>query len=143
MLPGGPLSVNPLEDLDRVARLQLHDCLLPPRLASLDRTTPLRLRLHLRDVHAQDFDVEQLLDRLADLRLVRVRVDAERVGVAALDLRVALLRHDGSKQDFVWMQTHRRTSGETSRFPQTPSPGPLTRTGNFVAGWRLIRKPSP
>src|SRR5439155_284374 len=66
----------------------------------------LRLRLHLGDVDAQHLDAEELLDRLPDLRLVRVRVDAERVGVAALDLRIALLRHDRSEQDFIRMQAH-------------------------------------
>src|SRR6266516_1902316 len=69
-------------------------------------SAPLRLRLHLGDVHAQHLHAEQLLDRLPDLRLVRIRVDAERVRVAPLDLRVALLRHDRGKQDFVGMQAH-------------------------------------
>jgi holo-[acyl-carrier protein] synthase len=30
------------------------------------------------------------------------------------------------------------TAGETSRFPQTPSPGPLSRTGRFATGLDLI-----
>src|SRR5207253_731542 len=110
---------------------------LPAGLATAQSTAALRLRLHLGHVHPQHLDVEELFDRLPDLRLVRVRVDPKRVGVAALDLRVALLRHDRSEQDFVWMQAHRRTSRETSRFPPAPSPGPLTRTGNFAAGCRL------
>src|SRR5437870_13303971 len=106
MLPGGSLGVDSLEDLDRVTGPQLHDRLLPPRLAPTQSTAALRLRLHLGDVDAENLDVEQLLDRLPDLRLVRVRVDPERVGVAALDLRVALLRHDRSEQDFVGVETH-------------------------------------
>src|SRR2546430_4459077 len=106
MLPGGSLSVDSLEDLDRVTGPQLHDRLLPPRLTPAQSATALRLRLHLGDVDAEDFDIEQLLDRLPDLRLVRVRVDPERVRVAALDLRITLLRHDRGEQDFVGMQAH-------------------------------------
>src|SRR5262249_54849112 len=80
--------------------------LLPARLGAPMQAAPLRLRLHLGDVHAQHRDVEELLDGLADLRLVRVRVDAKRVGVVPLDLRVALLRHDRGEQHFVGMQAH-------------------------------------
>src|SRR5436305_3316311 len=94
------------EDLDRLAGPDLHDRLLPAGLAALDEPTALRLRADLDDVHALDVDVEQLLDRLADLCLVRVRVDAERVTVVALDLLVALLRDDRREQDLVGMQTH-------------------------------------
>src|SRR5437867_10378070 len=105
-------------------------------------STPLRLRLDHRDVHAQNLDVEQLLDRLPNLGLVRVRMDAERVRVVVLDLGVALLGHDRGEEDFVWMQAHRSASGGTSRFLRAPSPGPLTRTGDFVAGCKLMT-PSP
>src|SRR5262249_57171652 len=99
-------GLRPREDLDRVAGLQLHDRLLPARLRALVQAAALRLRLHLGDVHAQHRDVEQLLDRLPDLRLVRVRMDAERVRVPALDLRVTLLRDDRSEEHFIWMQAH-------------------------------------
>jgi hypothetical protein len=44
--------------------------------------------------------VEELLDRLADLRLVRVGIDAERV-LAVLDQAVALLDDDRREQHFV------------------------------------------
>src|SRR5437870_1867107 len=72
---------------------------------------PLRLRLDHGDVHAQDPDLEELLDRLPDLRRVRVGMDAERVRVVLLDLGVALLGNDRGEQDLVWMQTHRFASG--------------------------------
>src|SRR5919197_5008533 len=81
------------EDLDRLAGRELHDGLLPAGARAADRPAPLRLRPHLDDVHARDLDVEQLLDRLAHLRLVRVLVHAERV-LAVLDQRVRLLGHD-------------------------------------------------
>src|SRR5215469_17321926 len=106
MSPGEPLSLSPLEDLDRLAGLDLHDRLLPAGLASLDEPAPLRLRADLDDVHALDVHVEQLLDGLADLRLVRIRVDAERVAMVTLDLLVALLRDDGSEEHFIWVKAH-------------------------------------
>src|SRR6266540_2703056 len=100
------LNLCSLEDFDRVAGLQLDDCLLPARPPAADHPSALRFRLHLGDVHAHDLDVEELFDRLAHLGLVRVRMDAERVRVPALDLCVALLRDHGRQQDFVWMQAH-------------------------------------
>src|SRR2546422_11649944 len=106
MSPGEPLNLSSLEDLDRVALAQLHDRLLPAGLARLVQPTALRLRLDHGDVHAQNLDAEQLLDRLPDLDLVCVRVDAERVGVGVLDLRVALLGHDRGEQDLVGMEAH-------------------------------------
>src|SRR5439155_26957510 len=139
----GMLCVDPLEDLDRVAGAELDDRLLPAGLVPALQTAALRLRLHLGDVHAQHLDVEELLDRLPDLGLVRIRMDSERVGVAALDLRVALLRYDRREQHLVGMKTHLTASFVgTSRFPQAPATGPLTRTGGFAAGCKLMT-PSP
>src|SRR6185295_14705372 len=59
--PSQPLDGCPLEDLDPVARAELHDGLLPAGLRALVVATALRLRLHLDDVHALDLDVEELL----------------------------------------------------------------------------------
>src|SRR5215212_9296179 len=50
-------------------------------------------------------DVEELLDRLANLGLVRGRMHLERV-LAVLDQAVALLRDDRREQHLVRMQTH-------------------------------------
>ena len=52
-----------------------------PGRVPLIMPAPLRLGLHLDDVDADDLDVEELLDGLADLRLVRVLVHLERVAV--------------------------------------------------------------
>src|SRR5438445_7300976 len=106
MLPGGPLCVDPFEDLDRIAGTQLDDRLLPAPLLPALQAAALRLRLHLGDVHAQHLDAEEFLDGLPHLRLVRVRMDAEGVRVAAFDLGVTLLGHDRGKQDFIGMQAH-------------------------------------
>src|SRR5438445_11688637 len=110
------------EDLDRVALAQLHDRLLPARPLPAVRTTALRLRLHHQDVHPLDLDVEQLLDRLPDLCLVRVWMDVEAV-LPLLDAAVGLLGHDGSEQHLVGMQTHRFASIPW-RPPALPPPPP-------------------
>ena len=96
---------EPLEDLDRVARLELDDGLLPARTDALDGTAALRLGLHLDDRDVQDLDVEELLDGLADLRLVRILVDLERVAVLR-DLAVALLGDHGCDQHLAGMKAH-------------------------------------
>src|SRR5436190_10627222 len=103
------------EDLDRLAGPDLHDRLLPAGLAALDEPTALRLRADLDDVHALDVHVEQLLDGLPDLGLVRVRVDAERVAMVALDLFVALLRDHGCEQDLVGMKAHEALTSTAPR----------------------------
>src|SRR5436190_6781201 len=103
------------EDLDRLAGPDLHDRLLPAGLAALDEPTALRLRADLDDVHALDVHVEQLLDGLPDLGLVRVRVDAERVAMVALDLFVALLRDHRCEQDLVGMEAHEALTSTAPR----------------------------
>src|SRR6476646_8340996 len=105
MSSGGPLNLCPLEDLDRVAFLQLDDRLLPAGARPLAVVAHLRLRRDLDDVDRSDLDAEQLLDRLPDLRLVRVLVHAERV-LAVLDQAVALLGDHGRQEHLVRMQTH-------------------------------------
>src|SRR5438874_4070056 len=100
------LGLSPFEDLDRLARLDLDDRLLPAGLAAFDHAAALRLRAHLDHVHALDVDVEQLLDGLPDLRLVRIRVNPERVAVVSLYLLVALLGNHRREQDLVGMQAH-------------------------------------
>src|SRR4249919_1523882 len=100
-----PLGLGPLEDLDRLALAHLDDRLLPARLLAAHEAAALRLGLHFDDVHALDVDVEELLDGLPDLRLVRVRMDAERV-LALIDQLVALLGHDRREENLVRMEAH-------------------------------------
>src|SRR5215471_10814629 len=100
-----PLKLSPLEDLDLVAGLEVHDRLLPAGPHAAMHAAALRLRLHLEDVHALDRDVEQLLDGLTDLHLVRVLVNLERVLVGR-DLLVALLGDHRLDQHLARVQAH-------------------------------------
>src|SRR5438309_10089435 len=113
-ISGEPLNLGSREDLDRVAGAHLDDRLLPAGLRALEGAAALRLRLHLDDVDADDLDVEELLDGLAHLRLVRVGMDTERVLVLP-DVAVALLRDDGREQDFVGMEAHDALRWRASR----------------------------
>src|SRR4029079_2967956 len=128
------------EDLDLVAFAELHDGLFPAGLRALVEAAPLRLRLHLDDVHALDLDVEELLDGLADLRLVRLRVHAERV-LVVLDQAVALLGDHRGDEDLARIEAHwaisltlsRAASVASTEFAHTSAPtsssdGSRTRT---------------
>src|SRR4051794_24248543 len=101
-----PSGLGSLEDFDRLAGFDLDDRLLPAGFAALDEAAALRLGADLNHVHALDVDVEQLLDGLTDLRLVRVGMDAKRVAVIVLDLLVALLGNNRRQEHLIWMQTH-------------------------------------
>src|SRR4029453_5775596 len=87
-----------LEDRDGVAWTHLHDRLLPAARAPRGKAAPLGLGLHRGGAHLDDLDVEERLDRLAGLRLVRVGMDAEGVLVVGGE-HVALLAHDGADDD--------------------------------------------
>src|SRR2546423_8070499 len=73
--------------------MQLDDRLLPRAAATGRVAAALRLRLDAHRPHLEHTHSEDLLDALADLRLVRAVVHAERV-LLAVQQRVALLRHD-------------------------------------------------
>src|SRR5262245_610767 len=105
MSSGGALNLSPLEDLDRIAFLELDDRLLPAGAGALAVVPHLWLRRDLDDVDRDHLDAEELLDRLPDLRLVRVLVHAERV-LAVLDQAVALLGDHRREQNLVRMKAH-------------------------------------
>src|SRR5919106_1025040 len=111
------LDRRSLEDLDAIAGAELHDGLLPARLLAAGPAPPLRLGPHLDDVHGNNLDVEELLDGLPDLGLVRARVHAEGV-LVVLDKAVALLRDDRSEDDLARIEAHLDTTSVTrSRAP--------------------------
>src|SRR5262245_40864418 len=82
-----------LEDRDRVAGAHLHDGLLPGPGAAGGDAAALGLGGDLRGADLDDVDVEQRLDGLLDLGLVRLVVHAERVLVGGRE-HVALLGDD-------------------------------------------------
>src|SRR5271154_731966 len=87
-----------LEDRNSLARADLHDGLLPRARATLGRgAAALGFPLHAQRPHLDDMDVEQRLDRLAHVRLVRVGVHAEGVAVGRRE-HVALLGDDGTDE---------------------------------------------
>src|SRR3954447_9460697 len=81
------------EELDVVVRVELDDGLLPRAAAPGRVAAALRLRLDAHRAHLEHAHAEDLLHGLADLGLVRVVVDAERVLVRR-EQRVALLGDD-------------------------------------------------
>src|SRR3954466_5131499 len=116
-----PSGLCSFEDLDRLAGLDLDDRLLPAGPAALGHAAALGLRAHLDHVHALDVHVEELLHGLADLGLVCVRVDAERVTMVLLDLLVALLGDHGREQDLVGMKAHEALPWTSSSAPSLTS----------------------
>src|SRR6476469_3949989 len=89
-----------LEQLDPVARRKLDDSFLPAAGLAGGPATPLGLGLQAHRAHVHHVDVEDLLDRGADLRLVRAGMHPERVLVLG-DQRVALLGDDRLPDDLV------------------------------------------
>src|SRR4051794_18910115 len=65
-------GLEALEDRDGVAGPDLDDGLFPGARAAVDGAAALGLGLDAHRVHGDDRDVEECLDRLADLRLVRI-----------------------------------------------------------------------
>src|SRR3954449_2852896 len=92
------LALEPLEaleDRDRVAGAHLDDRLLPRPRAAGGEPAALGLGLDGHRAHVDHAHVEERLDGLADLRLVRLGVHAERVLVGRGE-HVALLADDGA-----------------------------------------------
>src|SRR3972149_3913 len=98
VLANGHRLLPCLEDLDRIAGGERDDRALLVGALALRPAAALRLAPAVQRVHGGHTNVPDLLDRLLDLRLVRARVDEERVRVL-LDPRVGLLAHDRADDD--------------------------------------------
>src|SRR5262249_4820432 len=103
-----PIGSHSLEELDRLALGQLHDRLLPRRLAADEAPDAARLARRARRADAEHADPEELLDRAPDLVLVRARIDGEGDEVLLLAADVALLGHERALDHVV--QVHARSS---------------------------------
>src|SRR3954447_7627114 len=91
-------AVEALEDRDGLTRRHLDDRLLPGPRAARGLAAALGLGLHRHRADLDDVDVEERLDGLADLRLVGVRVDPERVLLRGRE-HVGLLADDRADDD--------------------------------------------
>src|SRR5258706_5223249 len=128
--------------------MELDDRLLPALLRALDLPAALRLRLNLDDVHAPDLHVEELLDRLPDLRAVRILVHAERV-LAVGGAGVALLGDDRCEDDLAGLhylalasRTDSAASETSSECAQTIAPT-STSFGSTTATRSRLRNERP
>src|SRR5207302_8479154 len=96
--PAWRLGSLRFEDLDGVARRELHHGPLLVSPPARPEAAPLHLPLAVRRVHRQHPNVPDLLDRFLDLGLVGLRFDQERVAVA-LQGSVGLFRDDRADDD--------------------------------------------
>src|SRR3954451_18555005 len=111
-----PSGDRPPEDVDG-AVLERHDRALGVLAPAGPDPGAAALALAVDRVDRGDLDVEDLLDGLPDLGLVRVRVDDERV-LALVEQPVALLGDDGGEQDVprVAVDLPQLAHGATSSF---------------------------
>src|SRR4051812_6756710 len=93
--------LHPLEELDRVARGEGHDGLLPRGLAAGVLAHALGLAGVAHGADVAHLHVELPLDRLGDLDLVGVLGHHEGVRAEPVELLVALLGHQGPHDHFV------------------------------------------
>jgi hypothetical protein len=117
----GPRAVRSrLEQLDLVAGGDGDDRALGIRALAHDQPAALALAGAVHRVHADDLHVEDRLDRLLDLGLVRAGVDDERV-LVLVDQPVGLLGDDRT-EDHVTGVLHASTSSAAGVLVRRPVP---------------------
>src|SRR6266568_620050 len=100
---------NLAEYVDPVAFTKRDDRALDRLARAVTQSGPLPFAWPIERVHVGDLDVEHLLDRDLDLRLVRQRVDVERV-LVLVQQAVALLGDDRSEQHIAGIVEHQLCS---------------------------------
>src|SRR6266542_3104038 len=100
---------NLAEYVDPVAFTKRDDRALDRLARAVAESGPLPFAWPVERVHVGDLDVEHLLDGDLDLRLVRQRVDVERV-LVLVQQAVALLRDDRSEQHIAGIVEHQLCS---------------------------------
>src|SRR4051794_37403451 len=112
------IRLEALEDRDGLARAHLDHGLLPRPSAAGGDAAALGLGGDLGGAHLDDVHVEQRLDGLLDLRLVRLVVHAERVLVGGRQ-DVALLRDDRADDHLAVL--HQTFASLRARWERLPS----------------------
>src|SRR6266542_117138 len=100
---------NLAEYVDPVAFAKRDDRALDRLARAVAESGPLPFAWPVERVHVGDLDIEHLLDGDLDLRLVRQRVDVERV-LVLVQQAVALLRDDRSEQHIAGIVEHKLCS---------------------------------
>src|SRR6266568_2232752 len=100
---------NLAEYVDPVAFTKRDDRALDRLARAVTESGPLPFAWPIERVHVGDLGVEHLLDGDLDLRLVRQRVDVERV-LVLIQQAVALLRNDRSEQHIAGIVEHQLCS---------------------------------
>src|SRR6478609_129348 len=95
------MRISALEHGDRIAFLERDDGLLPARGGAAGAAARDGVAAHLHGADARGRDAEQLLERVADLILVRLGVHLERVHLPSLIGGRALLGHHRADDDLV------------------------------------------
>src|SRR5690242_4057193 len=133
------MPISALEHLDRVALFQAHDRLLPCRPAP-DRAVTLALGSHHERAHVRHGDVEQRLDRRADLRLGGPGVHPERVFLARLERGRRLLGDHRAHDQPMLVRHPRPPSAPRWLRPRAPAapPRPRPPTGSRTPSRRRI-----
>src|SRR5262249_11165201 len=108
-------GLRPLHEVDLVARSQRDDRLLPVGTTADVTAHALQLPFERRGADVRHLDVEDLLDRRADLDLVGVRMHAEGHRVVLFLLLHALLGHEGPDDDLASAPAHRASASSSAR----------------------------
>src|SRR4051812_42282954 len=116
-----------VKELDLVAWLERHDRLLPVAQLRVAPPHALVLAAHDHRVDVHDAHLEERLDRVLDLDLVRVLADLEDHLVVALPEAVALLREDDRPADDLFRLHGCLLRGSA---PRAPWPRPSRRPGD-------------
>src|SRR5688572_16642376 len=99
LTPMGPLGLQVLVHFDRITLGEGDDGLLPVRPAARETAHRVDLPHPVLGADVQHLDLEQLLDRVGDLPLVRARVHGEHELVRPLLLAGRLLREERPQDD--------------------------------------------
>src|SRR5687768_18286745 len=125
LTPMGPLGLQVLVHFDRITLGEGDDCLLPVRTATREAAHRVDLPHPVLGADVQHLDLEELLDRVGDLSLVRAWVHGEHELVRLLLLAGRLLREERPQDDTAAIHSRSpRISHSRLQPAATPTPHP-------------------